>query len=104
MNNNKKSGKLKYILIGIIAFIVIIYLTTGGVEEAAKQQLNEIEVQVAQDAVKQYEIAVKGGDKMDIYVHAGLVAAAYLQAKDEENYKKWKEIENKAGEEAGIPK
>jgi hypothetical protein len=45
--------------------------------------------------VQEYEIANRHGSKIDICVHAGLVAAAYLQAKDESNYQRWKSVERK---------
>lgn len=61
-----------------------------------------IERQVAEDVEKQYELAVKGGDKIEIAVNAGLVAEAYKQAHDEENYLKWKKIENDAKNTAGL--
>lgn len=64
--------------------------------------LDNIYISTALDAEKQYQITVSGGDKMDIYVHAGLVAAAWLQAKDEGNYKKWKAIENKHKKDVGL--
>ena len=62
-----------------------------------------IEQQVAADAVKQYEIAKRSGSAMDAYVHAGLVVAAYLQAKDEVKYTKWKAIEKQEASRAGMP-
>ena len=46
---------------------------------------------VAADAVDQYNIAVRQGDKKCVQV--GLVAAAYLQAKNESEYIDWKDIE-----------
>ena len=64
--------------------------------------MQKIENQVALDAEKQYEIAKKGDDKMQTYVQAGLVAAAYLQAKDQENYNKWKAIEKEEAKNAGM--
>lgn len=39
---------------------------------------------------------------MDAYVQAGLVAAAYLQIKDEVNYEKWKEIETQLAKKIGL--
>ena len=62
----------------------------------------DVEQQVAKDCEKQYELAVKGGDKIEIAVNAGLVAEAYKQAHDEENYLKWKKIENDAKNTAGL--
>ena len=57
---------------------------------------------VANDAVEQYQIATRQGDKMQICVQAGFVSAAYLQAKDEANYNEWKKIEKVRCETAGI--
>lgn len=91
-------------LISLIILVGLIYFFFGGgLEKQAASQMQNIENMVAADAVKQYEIAKKGGDAMDAYVHAGLVAASYLQAKDEENYKKWKEIEKQDAKLAGVP-
>lgn len=64
--------------------------------------MSVIENHVVEDTIKQYEIAKKGGDPIEIYTHASLVVAACLQAKDEENYKKWKEIEREDAKRAGI--
>lgn len=65
--------------------------------------LNVIENKVADDAVDKYNIAKRQGDKIQICVQAGLVAAAYLQAKDESNYNKWQSIKKSDCRAAGIP-
>ena len=57
---------------------------------------------VAANVIRQYEIAKRGGSAMDAYFQAGLVAAVFLQAGDEENYHKWKDIERTDGRNAGI--
>ena len=62
-----------------------------------------MENKVADDAVKEYEIAKRSGTKMDICVHAGFVAAAYLQAKDEDKYREWKATERVDCSAAGLP-
>lgn len=96
----KKSLK---IIIGVIVLIIALgFMFGGGVEELANQELQKIENQVAADAVKQYEIAKKNGSATDAYVQAGMVAAAFLQANDEENYKKWKKIEQEEAKNAGL--
>lgn len=96
----KKSLK---IIIGVIVLIIVIgFMFGGGVEELADKELQKIENQVAADAVKQYEIAKKNGSDMDAYVQAGMVAAAFLQANDEENYKKWKKIEAEEAKNVGL--
>jgi uncharacterized lipoprotein NlpE involved in copper resistance len=50
----------------------------------------------ARDAVKQYELAVKGGNKAEIAVSAETVAQAYKLAGDEKNYLKWRKIADDA--------
>ena len=81
--------------IATIAIFVVLLLSCGCMQQ--------IENQVAEDAVKQYEIAKDQGDKMQICVQAGLASAAYLQAKDKENYNKWKAIEKADCRAAGMP-
>jgi hypothetical protein len=99
----KKAGKGK-IIIGIIVLVVMLaYFFGGGVEKQAASNMQQIENKVASDAVEQYNIAKKNGSAMDAYVQAGMVCAAYLQAKDEENYKKWKAIEKKEAKAVGMP-
>lgn len=91
------------IIVGIIfAFVLLGYFFGGGIEEQAARDLQKIENQVAADAVKQYEIAKRSGSAMDAYVQARMAAAAFLQANDEENYKKWKDIEAKEAKNVGL--
>ncbi len=56
-------------------------------------EMQKIKNQVVLDSVMQYRIAKRQGDAIQTCVQAGLVAAAYLQAHDEINYRRWKEIE-----------
>ncbi len=71
--------------------------------KAGKSYLEEVQNEVAQDAVEQYNIAKREGDKIQVCVQAGLVSAAYLQAKDEANYQKWKAIQKADCRAAGMP-
>lgn len=64
--------------------------------------MKNIENQVAADAVTQYEIAKRQGDAMQTCVQAGMVSAAFLQAKDEANYTKWKATERADCARAGL--
>lgn len=57
---------------------------------------------MAQDAVQQYEIAKNHGDTMEMCVQAGITAQYFMQAKDQENYNKWKAIENNDCKRAGL--
>ena len=65
-------------------------------------QLGDIEQQVAKDMTEQYNIAKRSGDKMQTCVQAGMVAAAYLQAKDESNYNKWQRTKKRDCKAAGV--
>ncbi len=56
--------------------------------------LKDIRLQVAEDQIKQYDLSVKGGDKIEICVKARFVAEAFNQAGDSEKYLKWKLIQN----------
>ena len=55
--------------------------------------LDDVYQQVVNDSIREYQIAKKHGDLVDICVQAGMVAAAQLQAQNEQGYKQWKEIE-----------
>jgi hypothetical protein len=78
----------------------------GAAQVAANSDkfMADITSKVAQDAVAQYEIAKKSGDKIQLCVQAGFVTAAFLQAKDEPNYLAWKKTEADACAAAGMPK
>ncbi len=102
-NEDNNQNIIGVILAIIITIIAIWYFWGGGLEKQASKDMRQIEQQVATDAVKQYNIAKRSGNAMDAYIHAGLVAAAYLQAKDEANYRKWKKIEKQASAKAGMP-
>ena len=87
--NNAVGAILTLIVIGAGGW----YYFGGGLEKQAVKSMRQIEQQVAEDAVDHYEIAKRSGNQTDAYVQAGIVAASYLQANDEYNYKKWKRIQ-----------
>ena len=98
----KRAAPLSAIIsLGVVVFIGWFYFG-GGLQQQAGRDLSNIEKQVASDAVKQYEIAKRSGTAMDACVHAGLVAAAYIQAKDEPSYQHWKETEKSDCRLAGV--
>jgi outer membrane lipoprotein-sorting protein len=66
-------------------------------------QMDPIYQKVVDDSIHEYEIVKKNGEKMETCVHAGMVKAAYLQAKDEANYKKWNDVEKSDCKVAGMP-
>lgn len=86
-----------------LALVSTLPLAACDIEKQAAQNMQKITNQVATDSVKQYEIAKRNGaTPIDICVQAGLVSAAYLQAQDESNYRKWKGIEKFDCESAGV--
>ncbi|MDD3236568.1 MAG: zinc-ribbon domain-containing protein [Candidatus Gastranaerophilales bacterium] len=89
-------------LIGCSSFIVGLIILTSFVGIFSDTEMSSIENKVAEDAVEQYNIAKAQGDKMQACVQAGLVSAAYLQAKDSDNYNKWKATEKTDCNKAGI--
>jgi hypothetical protein len=113
----KKSGTPRWvwILLGVSGTIAVmcagaVTVAAVGAAGAAKavasadELMQQAEKKVATDAVAQYEIAQKSGDKIQICVQAGFVSAAYLQAKNEPKYLEWKGIEKTDCAAAGIPK
>jgi hypothetical protein len=83
----------------VFALGVIWWLADGG---GSAYEMKNIENKVAADAVDQYKIAKKQGDKIQICVQAGLVSAAYLQAKDQIDYQQWKHTEEEDCRQAGL--
>lgn len=78
------------------------YYLGGGLEQHAAREMDKIEVQVANDAVKQYEIAKRSGSAMDACSAAGMMAAAYLQAQDEAGYQRAQALKDKDCRSAGL--
>jgi hypothetical protein len=74
-----KPNTFKAIVFIIILATAIWYFFGGGETKVVNNQLQQIENKVADDAVQQYEIAKRQGDKIQTYTQAGMVAAAYLK-------------------------
>ncbi|CAB3851622.1 hypothetical protein LMG26842_02871 [Achromobacter dolens] len=81
-------------LIGLAVIMgAIWYFFGGGADKLAAKNLQKVYDKVATDSVEQYQIAKRNGANGDACLKASIVVAAYLQAKDEPNYKQWKAIE-----------
>lgn len=76
----------------------------GGWERTADSGMKKIEQKVAADAVEQYRMTQRSGSAMDVCVQAGMVSAAYLQAKDQASYDQWKKTEAADCKRAGLPR
>ena len=70
--------------------------------KTAEQRQQDRAYKVADDYIQKYEIALQQGDEMQICVQARLVSTAFLNAKDQEQYNKWKAVESQRCEEAGV--
>ena len=91
-------------IIGLGIFLYIFYnMFLGGAEREAAQTMREIENQVAQDSIVQYNIAKRNGSQMEVCTYAGMVAAAWMQAKNEAEYARWRQIQSQECRAAGIP-
>lgn len=103
---NDSNQQASPFLVVILLIVGAVYYSSGAFEENQKYELNkrmgEIHAKVADDAVERYNLAKRNGNAMDAYVQAGMVAAAYLQAKDEANYRKWIEIRDNEKSAAGL--
>jgi uncharacterized lipoprotein NlpE involved in copper resistance len=85
------------------AFLLAAF-TLAGCDQIAEKQMDDINSKVVSDVIEQYQITVSSGTAIDRCVHAGLVAAAQLQAKDQAKYSQWKATESADCAAAGINK
>jgi len=105
---------IKFILKVIAGFFIIIFIigilvavSAPSPEELTNQSnefMDTIELHVAEEAEAQYQMVQRSGTIIDMCVQAGMVAAAWLQAKDAGKYDFWKEIEAKTCANAGVPR
>ena len=82
---NSNSKIFSSIISGILLVVGAWYFFGGGVE-----------AEVANDEIEQYEMCMRNNDYIGASVHAGVASAAYLEAGDEENYKKWNDLSEAA--------
>lgn len=95
--------KLWFWILIVVIILWFLSLAGSGVEKQTSSTMDNIYQKVADDAVAQYNIANRQGDKIQICVQAGLVSAAYLQAQNEESYRNWKDIQKIDCKRAGMP-
>jgi hypothetical protein len=61
-----------------------------GNSDQASNFMDDVNSKVISDAEREYQMASRSGSDVDRCVHAGLVAAAYLQAHNQPSYASWK--------------
>lgn len=101
---NKQGSTARTIFYLLVIGWVLWMIFGVGSEQLLQQNMETAHNQVADDAVQQYQIAKRQGDRIQICVQAGMVTAAYLQAKDEASYQSWKSIEASDCRAAGLPR
>ena len=97
--------KVIFIITTLLIFIScekIKNIAKESFSNSVEKEMDMIYRQVINDSVEQLEIVMKGGSSIDICVQAGMVSAAFLQAKDEEGYLTAKKFEKKACNAAGL--
>lgn len=97
------SNKLQAVLGVLVVLGIAGYFFGGGLEKQAASNMADINSQVAADSVKQYEISKRNGNLVETCVQAGMVVAAYLQAKDEAQHKSWQQVQAADCKKAGMP-
>jgi hypothetical protein len=97
---------MKTILL-IFAFIIVVGTLAGpnksnpspsshattsytGNSDQASNFMDDVNSKVISDAEREYQMASRSGSDVDRCVHAGMVAAAYLQAHNQPSYASWK--------------
>lgn len=83
--------------------MIVSLLFLSACTSAEERELEDIHKQVIEDAIKQYESIKSSEDKIEVCVYAGMVTAAYVEAKNEKEAQKWKAIEDQDCKKAGIP-
>ena len=100
------------ILVGVAVALVLLPVGIGVAGVLASKTttpiaaagMSDITNKVAAEAVDQYQIAKRGNDPIQTCVQAGMVVAAFLQAKDEASFQKWQAIEKVDCAAAGVQK
>jgi hypothetical protein len=64
--------------------------TSDQVSQSASRFMDDIHEKVIRDAEREYQMASRSGNDVDRCVHAGMVAAAHLQAHNQPSYQSWK--------------
>jgi len=72
-------------------------------EEETKKAEVEFNQKVIDEAIAQYQMVARAGLKQEMCLRAGIVVEAHLQAKQEEDWRVWKQIQYRDCKKAGIP-
>jgi hypothetical protein len=90
----------KFMYVVLFLFVLLVGAALMSDPEVA---LQGIQNDVAIDFEEQYQMARRSGSEIDICMRAGLVAEGYLQARNEEKYNQWRNVQRRDCQAAGIP-
>lgn len=97
-------GRGVAVVLGVLFVLILIGALMSPTEEEVQHGVDELYSSVAVDYEGQYEMATRHGSLIDRCVQAGLVAAAFSQANDEDSYADWKTVEARDCQLAGVPR
>lgn len=95
---------MKTYWVSIIGVLLLSGCDSSIQQKIVNDQMNTIYDQVLQDSIDQYNITKSANNSMDMCVHAGMVKAAMLQAKNDTGYNEWDNIEKEDCGRAGVPR
>jgi len=116
LEEKEKNSKVWPTITGIIATIAIaagwffyekliekkVELDMEKITIQVEQDMKNIAIQVALEEERKFKLVNENGSNMEMCIHAGTVAAAWLQTENSERYKQWKEIQKKMCKAAGL--
>jgi hypothetical protein len=76
----------------LLAGVVVVVGLLLGLSRFSSLAQKSVTDHMTQEAIAQYQIVEQGTDLLRKSLAAGVVAEAYLMAKDSDNYHKWKQI------------
>lgn len=82
----------KVTMAAIAAALMAWLLFGGGLDLVAARGVKNNNLQVAEAAVTEYDIALRNGENSKACFRAGVAASAYLSAQAEADHRKWQAI------------
>jgi len=83
---------MKNAAITLALFVALFFGISKGVDFFAARGATDNHLQVAANAVSEYEMKMRSGDTSAACFRAGMAASAYLSAKAESEHRKWQAV------------
>lgn len=85
----------------VVAILSVAVLAISVFVLAAPEVIRQVREKPVKDAIAEYKIVAKTGDKLLMIKHASKVAEACLKSHDEAGYRKWRKHADDLGTEVG---